>query len=205
MSTLNSIGSDVIFQHANPVIHEGFAVSPSFASFAGAYIVQGSDTPQNGVVLRKQNTLAAFGFNGKIELSGNVLLHTLQNPLVASDYEGLFFEDANENTVACVDVNGDLHTVKPVLVNPNLDTEPGGENEFEFITRAPLIYSGNNRYAIRGSDASLPVMQILDSNGNCKIKIQQDGVIVVTGGVFSKVFDTVGYNRIYGSYSFERQ
>jgi hypothetical protein len=87
-------------------------------------VVQENSAPQSGVMLREEDTLAEFGFNGRITLSGNVILHTLQNPLVPENYEGLFFEDANGNTVACIDTDGNLHTIKPVLVNVALEIEP---------------------------------------------------------------------------------
>ena len=196
------IVNDIIFrEEVLPVIEGYTTVGDALEISAPVMVRQHTGLLDVGITIQNKNedNVALFSLDGRLHLSGLLLAHSEVNPLLPS-IEGLRFFNAEDSIVACIDFEGNLHTVAPVVTNLNLVPEFADiGNE---LAQAEIVYTGTSLFSVKGNESTLPILQVVDRDDNCLLKINQTGLIetttvVVPSSIVSGVYDTV-----YGSYRF---
>jgi len=201
MST--AFATNIIFQEYDPQVHAGFTPVGTDVVIGGpAFLIHRDSIAQYGILFMNDDykPVLQIAFTGKIIITGAVIFHDTNNPILYADYYGLFFKNSDSQIVACVDSSGNLHVNKPVIQKQTIALESPGSLTYQ--SDAVIQYASTNKYILHGIDSTYPIFQVVNASGACLLKVNQDGLIETTSIVVSSGTGGTNQDIVFGSYKF---
>lgn len=194
--------SDVVFRFIDTLVHSGFeAVGDSNTLSAPVVFVEKEGVASTGLLLMDDTGAVnvRFMYNGRVEIAGAVILHTTENP-IDETLDGLYFLDYSDNCVASIDTSGNLHVIKPVVQKVSLTLSVPSSPVF--LSETMVQYDNADKYYILGDVSGYPLLQIVDADSTCTLKIYASGQMETVGIVVNTGIGGVPQDVIFGSYKF---
>lgn len=195
------VRQDAYFRCAE--VTDGFALSAVNIKrlYGPMYFSQYGSAPSRGLTFLGQSgrVIARFTWAGDIILSGILVL---ENSITFSA-RGFYWKNASNEYVLWLDEDGNLHTVTQVILNSALVLEKtAGSFQWDTANSFALNTAIAPMVVFVGSNAALPIMQVMSTASDCVLKIGQTGLIEMKNGTLSSDVGVTLSDTVYGSTKF---
>lgn len=136
--------------------------------------------------------------NGMIELRG-VLLSTYGDPISYSA-NGVYWKNSDNLYTHHLDMNGNLLCIAPVVESLSDITLEKAAGDFDAAQGLVRVFPPCARTVFHSSNASYPIMQVVNADEDCMIKFNHSGVIETRGVVVPAAGDAP--QTVYRSFVF---